>query len=110
MSTDHLTKENYDKLIDKLKQYEDQYYSADSTVSDGEFDSLYQQALKIERLHPTWLRNDSPTQRVMSPNALQTIKHKIPCLSLGKVMTFDELLIGLRKQRRNYLLNANMTV
>ena len=89
-----MTKEYYNLLVNKLINYENQYYNEDnSTVSDAEFDSLLKILYKFEKAHPNWKRSDSPTNRVMGQTTknLKEVTHKIPLLSLGKAMDFDEL-------------------
>ena len=84
----------YNKLIDQLIKYENQYYSSELTdITDTEFDSLYYEAKSIEQQHKDWIRTDSPTKRIMgsiNKNDKEVI-HNIPCLSLSKAMDFDEL-------------------
>ena len=84
----------YNKLIDQLIKYENQYYSSELIdLTDAEFDSLYYEAKFIEQNHNDWIRSDSPTKRIMGSinKNEKEVHHKIPCLSLAKAMDFDEL-------------------
>ena len=95
-----ITREYYNQLVDNLIKYEDQYYNKDdSEISDSEFDSLYNEALQIEKQHKDWIRIDSPTRKVMGAptKGLQEIVHDVPMLSLGKAMDMDELYNEIRK-------------
>lgn len=93
------TQEYYNKLIDNLLKYADQYYNGDgSDISDAEFDTLYIEASQIELAHPEWMRADSPTKQVMGAPmvGLKEVYHNPPMLSLGKVMNYDELKTWLQ--------------
>lgn len=88
------SQDKYNRLIDQLIKYEDQYYNQDLTeISDAEFDSLYFEAKTIENLHKEWIREDSPIKRIMgkATKGLKEVKHKVPLLSLSKAMDFEEL-------------------
>ena len=87
-------RKKYNLLIDQLIKYENQYYNSELVdLTDAEFDSLYYEAQFIEQNHKDWIREDSPTKRIMgSINTIdKEVIHKIPCLSLAKAMDFDEL-------------------
>ena len=99
--------EKYNLLIDQLIKYESQYYNSELVdLTDAEFDSLYYEAQFIEQNHKDWIREDSPTKRVMgSINTIdKEVTHKIPCLSLAKAMNFDELQKWL-KNLNNFGIN-----
>lgn len=100
-------REKYNLLIDQLIKYENQYYNSELVdLTDAEFDSLYYEAQFIEQNHKDWIREDSPTKRVMgSINTTdKEVTHKIPCLSLAKAMNFDELQKWL-KNLNNFGIN-----
>lgn len=101
-----MTREKYNQLIDQLIKYENQYYNQDfSEITDAEFDSLYFEAKTIEDLHKDWIRSDSPIKRIMGnyTKGLKEVQHKVPLLSLGKAMDFNEL-----KQWINSLVNQDI--
>ena len=108
-----ITKAYYNRLIDQLKKYEDQYYNQnESEISDSVFDSLYREAAKIEKIHPNWIRKDSPINSVMgSPTeGLSKIIHDPPMLSLSKAMDYNELkewlLKLVNKGYNNYIIEC----
>lgn len=81
------------ELVDLLNKYGYEYYNLDNpTVSDGEYDALYDELKRLEResgnVYP-----DSPTKRVGGEPISEFLKHKhIQRLySLDKGTSFDEL-------------------
>lgn len=83
-----------DQLTDRLNYYNDRYYQDSiSEISDQEFDGLLKQLIELERAHPEFIREDSPSQRVggtVNKN-FQTVYHRYPMLSLDNTYSEDEL-------------------
>ena len=78
----------------QLNDYAYQYYVLDEpTISDAQYDELYQKLLAIEKAHPDLITPDSPTQRVGDKplDGFKQIKHEMSMLSLGNVFTEQEL-------------------
>lgn len=93
-------KEDYDQLIDQLLLYAHQYYDLDApTISDHEYDRLLNLAGQIETEHPSWLRPDSPTLKVIGTVAqgFDKFQHHQPMLSLEDVFSEDELLTWMQR-------------
>lgn len=68
-----------------LRFHEHRYYVLNSPlISDVEYDLLYKQLEKIEKLNPGLITADSPTQRVGSSlnKDFVTVSHMVPMLSL----------------------------
>ena len=83
------------KLRDQLNDHAYRYYVLDDpTISDSEYDQLYQELLKLEHKYPELITTDSPTQRVGDQplDGFQQITHELPMLSLGNVFTDNELV------------------
>jgi DNA ligase (NAD+) len=61
----------------------------DPEVSDAEYDTLYDELLRLEEADPTLVTPDSPTQRVGAPPSekFQKVEHPSPMGSLEKVAT-----------------------
>ena len=81
------------ELVDLLNKYGYEYYNLDNpTVSDGEYDALYDELKRLERESGT-VYPDSPTKRVGGEPISEFSKHKhIQRLySLDKATSFDEL-------------------
>ncbi|MDX1351728.1 MAG: hypothetical protein R3254_01860, partial [Thiomicrorhabdus sp.] len=52
-------------LKQRLAELNYAYYVLDNPlISDAQYDELYQQLLTIEKEHPEWVTDDSPSQRV----------------------------------------------
>lgn len=73
-----------------------EYYILDRpTLSDAEYDKLFDELLALEAEHPEWITPDSPSQRVGYPidDTFNPVRHPIQLLSLNKCTTraeFDE--------------------
>ncbi|HEY0637931.1 MAG TPA: NAD-dependent DNA ligase LigA, partial [Pseudonocardiaceae bacterium] len=53
------------RLVQEVGEHQFRYYVLDSpTVSDGEFDALWNELLRIEAEHPSLVTPESPSQRV----------------------------------------------
>jgi DNA ligase (NAD+) len=70
------------------------YVDNDPSLTDKEFDSMYQRLLKLEDEYPELITPESPTQRVGSETskAFKQVKHLQPMLSLNNVFTIDDLI------------------
>ena len=88
-----------ERLRAAIRAHDYRYYVLDRpTISDAEYDRLFQDLVRLERAHPELLTPDSPTQRVAGTPlpALPTVEHLAPMLSLesvtnaGAVRRFDE--------------------
>ena len=82
------------EIVEKLNKYAYEYYVLDNpTVSDKEYDALYDQLVKMEKESGIVLFN-SPTKRVGGEpiSAFKKHKHIERLYSLDKSTTFDELL------------------
>lgn len=68
------------------------------TISDREYDQLFQELLDLEEAHPALATSDSPTKRVGGEplGAFEKIAHRVPMLSLQNsyspedISSFDE--------------------
>jgi DNA ligase (NAD+) len=83
-----------EELRDRLTTYSYEYYVLDDpTVSDAEYDRLYDELVRLESENPELVMPDSPTQRVGAPPSekFEKVEHPTPMGSLDKVTT-DEAL------------------
>jgi DNA ligase (NAD+) len=81
-----------DELRDVLTGAAAAYYlDDDPTISDAEYDRLYDELVTLEQAHPELVTLDSPTQRVGAPpsDRFRKVRHLSPMGSLEKV-TSDE--------------------
>jgi len=88
-------KKEIEALRTKIQQHSYKYYVDNNpTLSDYEFDSLYQKLIKLEEAFPELITSESPTQRVGSETneAFKQVKHLQPMLSLNNVFTVEDLI------------------
>jgi DNA ligase (NAD+) len=81
-------------LSAQLNEHNYRYYVLSApSVSDADYDVLFQKLKAIEELHPELKRPDSPTQRVGSApsNEFKQVQHRIPMLSLDNVFSTEDL-------------------
>lgn len=81
------------ELIKQLNIYRDEYYNkANPSVSDQEYDKLFDELSKLEEETGTYMSN-SPTQSVgyEVKSELEKVKHSHPMLSLDKTKSVDDL-------------------
>lgn len=77
-----------------INEYSHQYFVLGKpTVSDAEFDQLFDELDALEKAYPELITSDSPTQRVGSDldERLPKVTHPAPMLSLSKAYTADEV-------------------
>ena len=89
-------------IKDQLRQHNHSYYILDDpSIPDAEYDRLMQQLLTIEAVHPQWVTEDSPSQRVgAQPLAgFQQVTHALPMLSLDNAFNGDDLRAFDRRVR-----------
>lgn len=80
-------------IIDEINKHNYNYYTQDEpTISDSEYDALYDELVSLEKQSGEVLP-DSPTQRVGASVRSEFLpyKHKNRLYSLDKCKTFDEL-------------------
>ncbi|MFH1372668.1 MAG: NAD-dependent DNA ligase LigA [bacterium] len=81
------------KLKAEIERHNRLYYAEDSpTISDTEYDRLFDRLLAIEKEYPRLITPDSPSQRIgAAPSArFEPVTHREPMLSLQKVTTIEE--------------------
>ena len=82
------------EIIDIINKANYEYYALDNpTITDQEYDRYMQELIKIEKEHPDWVREDSPTKRVGGEviSQFKKIIHEKPMLSLSNVFNEDEI-------------------
>ena len=91
-------------LTDLLLKYQHEYYVLNKpSVSDKEYDSLFDRLLLLEKKHPQCASKNSPVKRVGSDltSDLPDVKHTIPVLSLDKVYNIQDLLKWIEKFKKH---------
>lgn len=82
------------ELKTQLSEHAHRYYVLDNpTISDGEYDTLFQELLDIESSHPELVSPDSPSNRVGGPplDKFEQIPHRIQMLSLENAFNSEEI-------------------
>jgi DNA ligase (NAD+) len=72
-------------LREAVETHNRNYYVLDQpTISDPEYDALFQELQALEREHPSLVTPDSPTQRVGGAPlaAFDAVRHRVPMLSI----------------------------
>lgn len=83
------------ELTTQLNQYAYEYYILDQpTLSDSEYDQLYQELLKLEKAYPEAVAQDSPSQRVGSvvDSKFAKVTHERPMLSLSNAFNHGDIV------------------
>ncbi len=76
----------------EIRRHDHLYYvEAKPTVSDYDYDQIYQELVNLEEKYPDLVTPESPTQRVAGKpsEGFKRIHHKIPMLSLEKIKAAD---------------------
>ena len=99
-------------LVERLNKYAYEYYVLDNpTVSDGEYDRLYDELLRLER-ETGIVYDNSPTKRVGGEPLSKFEKHTHikPLYSLDKAVTTEELSAFLQRVEKLTGVNPEYTV
>ena len=81
-------------LRELLHAHNHAYHTLDApTISDSEYDRLFQELLSLESRHPTLKTDDSPTQRIgASPlKGFKQVQHERPMLSLDNAFNAQDI-------------------
>lgn len=89
-------KTEIDDLIEKIKQWNYEYYILDQpSVSDSVYDQHYHKLVALENQYPQLVRSDSPTKTVgaaLTDSSLRKITHQVPMLSLANAFNQSDLI------------------
>lgn len=86
-------REEYLDLVKQLNYHAERYYNRDEPeISDYDYDMLSNRLKQIEKEHPEWISEDSPTRRVgWKATKGVLVKHNVPMLSLQDVFSKEEV-------------------
>lgn len=89
--------ENYTDLIDCVIDHNHLYYIENSPIiSDKDYDILFQLLKEFESSHPEYIRDYSPTQRLVGQYEIQTefkkSNHQTPILSLQNTYNSEDII------------------
>ncbi|MEX1012588.1 MAG: NAD-dependent DNA ligase LigA [Waddliaceae bacterium] len=86
--------EKYLTLCQEAFRHNQLYYVDHAPeISDEAYDALLKEIEEIEKEHPEWVTQSSPTQRVgeMLTTGFQTVPHQYPMLSLANTYSMEEV-------------------
>ncbi len=84
-----------ENLRDNLHRHNYRYYVLDDPeISDGEYDRMMRELIRLETAHPGLSSPDSPTRRVGAPplEKFETVDHSIPMLSLDNAFSDSDII------------------
>ena len=87
-------KDKINQLETELKQYAYEYYTLDKpSISDYEYDVIYNELLSLYDKYPQYLSNDSITRSIgyQTLDTFTKVAHVYPMMSLGNSYNFNEL-------------------
>ena len=89
-----MIKDRIETLRALITQYNHEYHVMDHpSISDVDFDALFNELLKLETEHPEYFDENSPTQKVggVILSAFEKVTHVSPMYSLGNAFGMDDL-------------------
>lgn len=98
------------QLREKINDADYKYYVlAQPDIDDYEYDMLVKRLIELEKLYPSLISEDSPTQRVSGQviDKFNSVSHSVPMLSLSNSYNFGEL-IEFDRRVRTFLKEAKV--
>ena len=89
-----MIKDRIETLRALITQYNHEYHVMDHpSISDVDFDALFNELLKLETEYPEYFDENSPTQKVggVILSAFEKVTHVSPMYSLGNAFGMDDL-------------------
>jgi DNA ligase (NAD+) len=83
-----------DELVTRLNEANEHYRLGESSgMTDREFDKQLKELHELEKRHPEFVREDSPTRRIgLEPlTGLTRVRHSVPMLSIENAYTYPEI-------------------
>ncbi|MGH9298135.1 MAG: NAD-dependent DNA ligase LigA [Acidimicrobiales bacterium] len=90
------------ELRESIEHHSRLYYDATPEIPDADFDALVDELRALEAGHPELVVETSPTRSVGAPPSplFAPAPHRVPMMSLDKVVSFEDLLAwGARTKR-----------
>lgn len=109
MKTNKPSEQEFLQITEELRRYQYEYYVLGRpSVSDREYDRLFDKLLQWEKDFPELKREDSPTQRVGSDLEATFVErpHTVPVLSLDKAYSLEEVVSWMKKLPEGTLFSA----
>ena len=91
------------QLKKEISDHDHYYHVLDQPkITDKQYDKLFSRLLEIEKDHPEWITEDSPSQRVGGEplKAFEKGSHRRPMLSLSNSFSEDEIVAFDKRLKR----------
>lgn len=88
------TYDDYISLVEEVRSHDFYYYQeARPIISDFEYDKLYKELETVEKAHPDWILQTSPTQNIndAAHPKFKRVEHRYPMLSLANTYSEEEI-------------------
>ncbi|MGE0197929.1 MAG: NAD-dependent DNA ligase LigA [Simkaniaceae bacterium] len=113
-----MKRQDYLALLAEIEKHNDLYFQqSQPEISDYDYDLLVKEVERIEKEHPDWVPEDTPTQRVgeAPTKGFQQVEHDYPMLSLSNTYSKEEVADfiqrvekGLENRRVDYCVELKM--
>ncbi|MDX2053324.1 MAG: NAD-dependent DNA ligase LigA [Polyangiaceae bacterium] len=103
--------ELHGELVREVRAHDYRYYvENDPTISDRDYDALYQKLRDLEAAFPALVTDDSPTQRVSDSlrTDLRKVRHVVPMISLDNTYNREQLADFVRRVKQGLPENAEV--
>ena len=90
----HGPAQRYAQLLEEVRRHDRLYYvEARPEISDPAYDRLYRELQDLEKAHPDWVDENSPTKKVGGAplDSFRTVRHAVPMQSLNNTYSEEEL-------------------
>ncbi len=102
-----------EELRNQIRKHDYEYYVLNKpSVSDREYDKLYNELEELENKYPKYVTSDSPTQRVGSDltKEFSPVNHTQPMLSLSNTYSEEEVYAFDKRVKESLDLDLNSDV
>lgn len=100
-----MIKDTIESIKQRIEKYNYEYHVLDMpTISDVEYDALFQELVRLETLHPEFMDENSPTQKVGGSiaSSFEKVNHSSPMYSLSNAFSLEDLNDFDQRIRKEY--------
>ncbi len=101
-------KDEFLKLNEKIKNFNEAYYNSQPIITDSEFDKIKRKYEEIIQKNPSFKRYDNIGVGTTPSSKFKKIKHKLPMLSLSNSFNLEDLEDFFSKAN-NFLKNKTIS-
>ncbi|MCR4587709.1 MAG: NAD-dependent DNA ligase LigA [Lachnospiraceae bacterium] len=99
-------KKRYDELVQLIRYHNERYYDQDEPeISDYEYDQLSLELRALEKEHPEFSTEDSPTRKVGGTTKREAgvnVTHNVPMLSIQDLFTKEDVTAWIREVQQRH--------